>query len=428
MPRPDASPITYNTVVLEKDTKALTRFNVSDPNMTIIFHVEPSANVSLVLTLAQGLPNQTRSSSTVTLNQTGSVSTDGASVWSQHPGLLWFTPFTLAGFWNVNRRLSLDDNPRDVTANSWGLVYHHRALQFWMGTRSDSEHFHFHDQVFVLAHKGGDVEHRWLPGMCWSSRLLSVCEALLSSASVCCAGGREKHPGAGAVSVQPPHPVRELLLCDAQRRGHISHGRSVCHRVAELRGAGAAVRLFRALPDHPAVGLLLWPQVTLKGQSEECIIISCGRAQLLAVRTTAGLSIIFPTLIKSHLFDQMKMTLLEDNHAGALYNYLISVQTGHRKNAGTTANVSLFLFSSCTTIASIFFSQEIQVKIAYEGWWIHYWCPVGHPEAEWLRGREQHSYPRRSWQACLWERSCWLVPVGHPLPTGRSAKHQAAAR
>lgn len=264
------------------------------------------------------------------------------------------TPFTLAGFYNVNRRLSLDDNPRDVTANSWGLVYHHRALQFWMGTRSDSEHFIFHDQVFVLAHKDGDVEHRWLPGMCWSSRLLSVCEILLSSASVCCAGGREKHPGAGAVSVQPPHPVRELLLCDAQRRGHISHGSSVCHRVAELRGAGAAVHLFRALPDHPAVGLLLWPQVTLKGQSEECIIISCGRAQLFPVKTTAGLWIISPTLIKSHLFNQRKMTLLEDNHAGALYNYLISVQTGHRKNAGTTANVSLFLFSSCATIASIF--------------------------------------------------------------------------
>ncbi|KAG8001601.1 Polycystic kidney disease protein 1-like 2, partial [Nibea albiflora] len=41
-----------------------------------------------------------------------------------------------------------------------------------------------------------------------------------------------------------------------------------------------------------------------------------------------------------------KMTLLEDNHAGALYNYLISVQTGHRKNAGTTANVTVKLSGS----------------------------------------------------------------------------------
>lgn len=54
------------------------------------------------------------------------------------------------------------------------------------------------------------------------------------------------------------------------------------------------------------------------------------------------------------VFYQRKMTLLEDNHAGALYNYLISVQTGHRKNAGTTANVRLLLFSSCIRKASLF--------------------------------------------------------------------------
>ncbi|XP_051236275.1 polycystic kidney disease protein 1-like 2 [Dicentrarchus labrax] len=41
-----------------------------------------------------------------------------------------------------------------------------------------------------------------------------------------------------------------------------------------------------------------------------------------------------------------KMTLLEDNHPGALYNYLIGVQTGHRKNAGTSANVTVKLTGS----------------------------------------------------------------------------------
>ncbi|TNN80531.1 Polycystic kidney disease protein 1-like 2 [Liparis tanakae] len=40
------------------------------------------------------------------------------------------------------------------------------------------------------------------------------------------------------------------------------------------------------------------------------------------------------------------MTLLEDNHPGAQYNYLIGVQTGHRKNAGTTANVTVKLIGS----------------------------------------------------------------------------------
>lgn len=80
MPRAKASAISYNTVVLEKNTRALTRLNVSDPFMTIIFHVEPSANVSLVLRLAQGSPNQSHSSRTAILNQTGTVSTDAAAV------------------------------------------------------------------------------------------------------------------------------------------------------------------------------------------------------------------------------------------------------------------------------------------------------------------------------------------------------------
>lgn len=58
--------------------------------------------------------------------------------------------------------------------------------------------------------------------------------------------------------------------------------------------------------------------------------------------------------MERNVFHQRKMTLLEDNHAGALYNYLISVQTGHRKNAGTSANVSLLLLSSCIIKASMF--------------------------------------------------------------------------
>ncbi|XP_058485936.1 polycystin-1-like protein 2 [Solea solea] len=41
-----------------------------------------------------------------------------------------------------------------------------------------------------------------------------------------------------------------------------------------------------------------------------------------------------------------KMTLLEDNHPGAHYNYLISVYTGNRKNSGTTANVTVMLTGS----------------------------------------------------------------------------------
>ncbi|XP_052457159.1 polycystic kidney disease protein 1-like 2 [Carassius gibelio] len=38
-----------------------------------------------------------------------------------------------------------------------------------------------------------------------------------------------------------------------------------------------------------------------------------------------------------------KMTLLESNHPCAMYNYLVYVQTGHRKGAGTTAKVTATL-------------------------------------------------------------------------------------
>ncbi|XP_052416643.1 polycystic kidney disease protein 1-like 2 [Carassius gibelio] len=38
-----------------------------------------------------------------------------------------------------------------------------------------------------------------------------------------------------------------------------------------------------------------------------------------------------------------KMTLLEDNHPCAMYNYLVHVQTGHRRGAGTTAKVMMTL-------------------------------------------------------------------------------------
>ncbi|XP_056876107.1 polycystic kidney disease protein 1-like 3 [Takifugu flavidus] len=191
MPRANASPITYNTVVLEKDTKALTRFNVSDPNMTIIFHVEPSANVSLVLTLAQGLPNQNRSSSTVTLNQTGSV-----------------------------------------------------------GEKST--------------------------------------------------------------------PVRAQCLCN-----HLT-----------LYGSS-----FFVMPND----------VDISRTADLFATVSQNYVVLALLCAFFGLYLI--TLLWACYSDRRsrskrKMTLLEDNHAGALYNYLISVQTGHRKNAGTTANVTLKLSGS----------------------------------------------------------------------------------
>ncbi|KAK5617940.1 hypothetical protein CRENBAI_024468 [Crenichthys baileyi] len=43
-----------------------------------------------------------------------------------------------------------------------------------------------------------------------------------------------------------------------------------------------------------------------------------------------------------------KITLLEDNHPGAQYKYLIGIQTGHRRGAGTSANVTVNLIGTET--------------------------------------------------------------------------------
>lgn len=68
------------------------------------------------------------------------------------------------------------------------------------------------------------------------------------------------------MSVQPPHAVWELLLCDAQPRGHIADGGAVRHRVGKLCGASVAVCFLRPLSCHSDVGVLHRSQVQLQGQ------------------------------------------------------------------------------------------------------------------------------------------------------------------
>lgn len=213
------------------------------------------------------------------------VITTGSYRWFITPEMLQQTP----GFWYITAGLDDSEWEPGLTLNISSYMtkclYWHMEMEMW---RTDG------------------CQACCDPRGC-SHFVMFCCHQSVSLVS----GGREKHAGAGAVSVQPPHPVRELFLCKAQWRGHIPHGRSVCHRVAELRGAGAAVCLFWPLPDHSAVGLLLRPQVTLEGQSE-CCIISCGCAQtvtrnsssdrkekcvcceLLPVKTTASFQFIFP--------------------------------------------------------------------------------------------------------------------------------------
>ncbi|XP_039984198.1 polycystic kidney disease protein 1-like 2 isoform X7 [Xiphias gladius] len=96
MPRPTASALMSSTAALEQNAKALATINVSDPNVTVVFSVEPSANVSLILTLSQGSPPTSTYSNNTTI-----LSPAGGYCWMITPEMLHQTP----GVWYVDTRL-----------------------------------------------------------------------------------------------------------------------------------------------------------------------------------------------------------------------------------------------------------------------------------------------------------------------------------
>ncbi|XP_076592826.1 polycystin-1-like protein 3 [Chaetodon auriga] len=251
MPHPNASTVTNSTVVLEENTKALTTINVSDPTMTIVFGVEPSAKVSLVLLLSHGSPpNSTYSSNTTILNQTGGYR------WMITPEMLQQTP----GVWYVDIRL---------------------------------------------------FNSTWEPDL-----VLSI----TSFMSKCMYWNIEKETWStdGCRVGEKSTPERAQCLCN-----HLT-----------LFGSSVFV-----MPNY----------VDISRTSELFATVSENYVVLALLCAFFGLYLI--TLLWACYADRRsrskrKMTLLEDNHPGALYNYLISVQTGHRKNAGTTANVTLKLTGS----------------------------------------------------------------------------------
>lgn len=146
-----------------------------------------------------------------------------------------------AGLWYVDTRLSNSSLQPDVTLKITSFMtkclYWNVYTETW---RTDGCMVSFH----LCAALG--VRETW-------------CVAFSS-------GGKQKHLEAHTLSVQPPHSVRELLLCDAELRGHKPNRTTVCHRVSELRGAGAAVLVLRPLPGHSDVGVLCRPQGSPKGQ------------------------------------------------------------------------------------------------------------------------------------------------------------------
>ncbi|XP_044062213.1 polycystic kidney disease protein 1-like 2 [Siniperca chuatsi] len=251
MSHPNAPALKNSTIVLEKNTKALTTLNVSDPNVSIFFSVEPSANVSLVLLLSQGSPpNSTYSSSTTILNQTGGYR------WMITPEMLQQTP----GVWYVDTRLLNSTRTPGLTLRITSFM---SKCLYW---NTDKE--------------------------AWSTDGCQV--------------GEKSTPG------------RTQCLCN-----HLT-----------LFGSS-----FFVMPND----------VDISHTAELFATVSENYVVLALLCTFFGLYLV--TLLwacyadrRSH--SKRKMTLLEDNHPGAGYNYLISVQTGHRKNSGTTANVTVKLTGS----------------------------------------------------------------------------------
>ncbi|KAM7014913.1 polycystin-1-like protein 2 [Tautogolabrus adspersus] len=251
LPRPNASPQKNNTVVLEKDSKALTSFNITDPYVTIFLSVEPNANVSLVLMLAQGSPPNDTSSGNKTI-----LSLAGGYRWMITPEMLKQTP----GVWYVDARL---------------------------------------------------FNSTWEPGL--TLRISSFMSKCLYWDI-----DNEKWSTDG---------------CQVGEKSSLNQTQCLCNHLT-LFGSS-----FFVMPNH----------VDISRTAELFATVTSNYVVLALLCAFFGLYLI--TLLWACYADRRarskrKMTLLEDSHPGALYNYLISVQTGNRKNAGTTANVTMKLIGS----------------------------------------------------------------------------------
>ncbi|XP_034384503.1 polycystic kidney disease protein 1-like 2 [Cyclopterus lumpus] len=248
--RPNATIQMNTTIVLEKDTKAVTIFNVSDPNMTIFISVMPSTNVSLHLVLSEGSPpTNTHFNKMTTLSPTGDYR------WMLTPEMLQQTP----GVWYVSSSVSNSWEPNmtlTITSFMSKCLYWDIARETW-------------------------------------------------STDGCHVGDKST-------------PQLTQCLCN-----HLT-----------IFGSS-----FFVMPNH----------VDISRTSELFATVSENFVVLALLCTFFGLYLV--TLLWACYADRRssskrKMTLLEDNHPGAQYNYLIGFQTGHRKNAGTTANVTVKLIGS----------------------------------------------------------------------------------
>ncbi|XP_039984151.1 polycystic kidney disease protein 1-like 2 isoform X2 [Xiphias gladius] len=251
MPRPTASALMSSTAALEQNAKALATINVSDPNVTVVFSVEPSANVSLILTLSQGSPPTSTYSNNTTI-----LSPAGGYCWMITPEMLHQTP----GVWYVDTRLFNSTWEPGLTLNVTSFMI---KCLYW------------------------HIE-------------------------------KEKWSTDGCQVGEKSTPDRTHCLCN-----HLTLFGSSFFVMPNYVDISRTTTLFATVSENYVVLALL---CTFYGLYLVTLLWAC-----YADRRSCS---------------KRKMTLLEDTHPGAQYNYLMSVQTGHRKNAGTSAIVTVKLTGS----------------------------------------------------------------------------------
>ncbi|KAJ3594292.1 hypothetical protein NHX12_006623 [Muraenolepis orangiensis] len=247
----NATGVRNETLEMKESTALTTSFNITDTNVTVIFDIQPSENVSLLLLLAMGSPpNATNASASVILNQT-----DGYR-WLVTPDML------------------------EEMAGEWFL----RVLLYNV---SEEEHVEVQFLSFITKCMFWDtVLEEWS---------IEGCQVGLQSTTV-------------------------LTQCLCTHLTLFGNSFFVMPNALDLSETAS---LFQTIKDNYVVLALL-----------------C---------TFFGLYII--TVLWAWYSDRRalirrKITVLEDNHPCASYNYLLSVQTGHRKNAGTSSNVTVRLMGA----------------------------------------------------------------------------------
>ncbi|XP_015239735.1 PREDICTED: polycystic kidney disease protein 1-like 3 [Cyprinodon variegatus] len=233
---------------MTKDTRSLSQMNISDTEMTILFHVEPSINVSLAVFLSYGSPpNSTYYHNKTILNYTDDYR------WLITPEMLQKTQ----GAWYLETSLLNFTLETEVTLNI--NTYFSRCL-YW------------HTEKLEWSDEG-------------------------------CRVGEKSTP--------------ELTQC-------------LCNHMT-LFGSS-----FFVMPNYVDVSRTAELFATV---NENYVVL----ALLCAFYGLYLITLMWACYADRRASSKRKITLLEDSHPGAHYNYLIGIQTGHRRGAGTSANVTIKL-------------------------------------------------------------------------------------